>query len=392
MSAPSRIVRIRALLAHHQPTRNVARPTSFTPNSLRLPIHRPLYHTAAVVSTRAQDRWNPWMVATVTAAGILSWQLGHSIVEAESPAKPNVVVDPDSKIELPVIIRSGDGSPARLLGHGVRKITFLKVQVYVVGLYAKESDLDDHNSRFRALPEVQKFQRTDDTMADAAFRAVVQSPIELILRIVPVRNTNGPHLRDGFTRNLTQAAKEQKLNEPDNEEAMEGIMEFKALFPKGNINANQPMTFRKSPDGSMTILLDGEVLGTLRNKWVIENFFLGYLKGDNPISEKARDSIAQGVQNLLLHDIQLLALLVPPPLLPPAPVGLIGLVGVVENLGEEQLDNGLSPLPETKGLSGDIGADLRISDWSNFGLVDPRKAISVILETKETNVAAAAVM
>lgn len=99
----------------------------------------------------------------------------------------------------------------------MRKITFLKVQVYVVGLYAKASDQDDHNSRFRALPEVQKFQRTDKTSSDTAFRAMVQNPIELILRIAPVKNTNGPHLRDGFTRSLTQAAKEQKLSEPDNE-------------------------------------------------------------------------------------------------------------------------------------------------------------------------------
>jgi len=151
---------------------------------------------------------------------------------------------------------SEDGSPARLLGMGVRKITFLKVQVYVVGLYAKASDLDDHNSRFRALPEVQKFQRTDMDSSDTAFKALVQAPVELILRIAPVKNTNGPHLRDGFTRNLTQAAKDQKLNEPDNEEAMEGIMQFKNLFPKGKINVGQALLFRKSPDGSMTIQLD----------------------------------------------------------------------------------------------------------------------------------------
>lgn len=97
----------------------------------------------------------------------------------------------------------------------MRKITFLKVQVYVIGLYAKASDLDDHTSRFRALPEVQKFQRQDDVSCDTAFKAMVQTPIELILRIAPVKNTNGPHLRDGFTRNLTETAKKQKLNEPD---------------------------------------------------------------------------------------------------------------------------------------------------------------------------------
>ncbi|KAK3845116.1 MAG: chalcone isomerase [Linnemannia gamsii] len=241
------------------------------------------------------------MMASVATAGVLSWQLSQSLVESESQAKPDTVIDEDSKVEFPMTIPSEDGSPARLLGFGVRKITFLKVQVYVVGLYAKASDLEDHNSRFRALPEVQKFQRTDAVSSDNAFRAIVQNPIELVLRIVPVRNTNGPHLRDGFTRNLTQAAKQQNLNDIDNEEAMKGIIEFKNLFPKGKINAGQAMLFRKSPDGSMSIELDGEVLGTTRNTWLIESFFLGYLHGDNPISGKARDSISQGIQDLLLQ-------------------------------------------------------------------------------------------
>ncbi|KAG9068099.1 hypothetical protein KI688_011691 [Linnemannia hyalina] len=290
--------RARTLLA--QPARTHA---VFRPVAIRAPIQHHLGRTAAVatVAARTQDRWRPWMMASVATAGVLSWQLSQSLVKSESHAQSATVIDEDSKLEFPRTILSEDGSPARLLGLGVRKITFLKVQVYVVGLYAKASDLDDHNSRFRALPEVQKFQRTDAISSDAAFRAIVQNPIELVLRIAPVRNTNGPHLRDGFTRNLTQALKRQNLNDIENEEAMKGIIEFKNLFPKGKILAGQALLFRKSPDGSMSVELDGEVLGETRNTWLIESFFLGYLHGENPISGKARDSIAQGIQDLLLQ-------------------------------------------------------------------------------------------
>ncbi|KAF8926596.1 Altered inheritance of mitochondria protein 18 mitochondrial [Dissophora ornata] len=288
MSAATRITRMRALLAQ-QPARKAV----FAATSMRAPIHHHLGRTAAVTTVRAQkDTWRPWVAASVATAGVISWQLGNSLVEAENP---------DSKAEFPLTIPSEDGSPARLLGLGVRKITFLKVQVYVVGLYAKVSDLDDHNSRLRALPEVQKFQKADQESADAAFKAIIETPIELILRISPVRNTNGPHLRDGFTRSLTAAAREQKLSEPENQEAMEGIMEFKNLFPKGKIDAKQALLFKKSPDGSMTVQLDNEVLGTIRNRWLIETFFFGYLQGGHPLSEKARDSIAEGIQNLLLQ-------------------------------------------------------------------------------------------
>ncbi|KAK3815240.1 MAG: chalcone-flavanone isomerase-domain-containing protein [Benniella sp.] len=294
MSAATRTIR---LLAKQQPVRFV----SFHSAAVRAPIRQHLSRSAAVTTTRDQNRWKPWMLATAATAGMLSWQLGHSLVYSDSPAKPNTVIDKDSKVEFPLYIPSEDGSPARLLGLGVRKITFLKVQVYVVGLYIKASDLDDHNSRFRALPEVQKFQRTDQQSADIAFRAIVQTPIELILRIQPVRNTNGPHLRDGFIRNLTQAAKEQKLSDIENEEAMQGIMELKNLFPKGKINTNQALLFHRTPDGTLTVQLDGEALGSTRNTWVIENVFFGYLQGEHPISEKARDSIAEGIQNLLLQ-------------------------------------------------------------------------------------------
>ncbi|KAG0341111.1 hypothetical protein BG004_006149 [Podila humilis] len=287
MSAFTRINRARALASFS--THRIV-----TPRSMRVPIQRYIGRTAAV------DRWRPWLAASIATAGVVSWQFAHSLVEAESPAGQDTVMDPDSKVVFPLTIPSQDGSPARLLGLGIRRITFLKVQVYVVGLYAKASDLDDHNSRFRALPEVQKFQRHDDVSADTAFKAMVQTPIELILRIAPVKNTNGPHLRDGFTRNLTEVAKKQNLNEPDLEEAMQGILEFKNLFPKGKINVGQALYFHKSPNGSMTIKLDGEELGTTSNQWLIETFFFGYLQSKNPISPQARDSIAQGIHDLLL--------------------------------------------------------------------------------------------
>ncbi|KAI1315177.1 Altered inheritance of mitochondria protein 18 mitochondrial [Mortierella claussenii] len=297
MSAAARMTRMRTL-AVQQPIRNAA----FAPATMRAPIHRHLGRVAAATTTtRSQDRWRPWMMASIATAGVISWQLATSTVEAESAVKSNTVVDPDSKAVFPLYISANDGSPARLLGLGVRKITFLGIQVYSVGLYGKVSDLDDHNSRFRALPEVQKFQRTDQASADTAFRAMVTTPIELILRIAPVKNTNGPHLRDGFTRNLTQAAKDQKLSETDNAAAMEGILQFKNMFPKSKIGTDQALLFRKSPDGSMTIQLDDEVLGTIHNQWVIETFFFGYLQGENPISPSARDSIADGIQNLLLQ-------------------------------------------------------------------------------------------
>ncbi|KAG0242537.1 hypothetical protein BGW41_003895 [Actinomortierella wolfii] len=257
--------------------------------------------TAVAVAVQRKAQWTPWMSVAVATTGVLAWNLGSSIVYADASSEASHVIDPDSKLEIPRTIPAEDGSPARLLGLGVRKITFLQVQVYVVGLYVKASDLDDHNSRFRTIPEIQKFQKDDNQSADEAYRAMVRAPVELVLRIAPVRNTNGPHLRDGFTRSLTQAAKDQKLNTVDNEEAMDGIMEFKNLFPKGKINVGSALLFRKHADGIMTIEFDGETLGIIKNEWVIENFFMGYLQSKKPISPKARDSIGNAIHDLLLQ-------------------------------------------------------------------------------------------
>ncbi|KAF9153800.1 hypothetical protein DFQ26_000441 [Actinomortierella ambigua] len=263
--------------------------------------HRQAQPIAVTHAVRRKAQWTPWMMAAVATTSALAWQLGSSKIYAEASPETSHVIDPDSKLAVPRTILAEDGSPARLLGLGVRKITFLQVQVYVVGLYAKVTDLDDHNSRLRTIPEIQKFQRDDRQSADEAYRAMVRAPVELVLRIAPVRNTNGPHLRDGFTRALTQAAKDQKLESVENEDAIDGIMEFKNLFPKGKVDVGSALVFRKHADGIMTIEFDGETLGTVKNEWVIENFFMGYLQSKKPMSPKARESIGNGIHDLLLQ-------------------------------------------------------------------------------------------
>ncbi|KAL8931502.1 MAG: hypothetical protein Q9216_007178, partial [Gyalolechia sp. 2 TL-2023] len=123
----------------------------------------------------------------------------------------------------------GTGPPAsteeeyQLLGLGVRKVSFLRIQVYVVGLYVAKSDLpklqegmvrafftssasgDSTVSAATTLVENEKAELRrvlveggsagrGEKMWDEVLRA---SGVKSVLRIVPTRNTDFGHMREG---------------------------------------------------------------------------------------------------------------------------------------------------------------------------------------------------
>src|SRR5690606_31910242 len=111
---------------------------------------------------------------------------------------------------------------------------------------------------------------------------------------------------------------------------MDAIQDFKAKFPKGQVNVQTSFLFIKQKDGALrmeyevcmridlqiffffavsshlisVILYEnkGQELGTIKNTWLSRNFFMGYLNQKNPISEKARLSIADGFERMLSQE------------------------------------------------------------------------------------------
>jgi hypothetical protein len=239
-------------------------------------------------------------------------------------------------------------SEYQLLGLGIRKVSFLRVQVYVLGLYVKTSDLSilqNHlintvNPAASALipSEKEELRRAlldperSEEIWDAILKKKGTEGVNMAIRVVPVRGTDFKHLQDGWMRGVAsrtdevrrrqqaliqqQAQEEKKISLPkpvdESEFADESfglaMKDFKALFqgrgkaPKGSIitltrNSEgvfaatyQPLKATKTGEKPGQVVPMGEV----RDERVGRLVWLLYLGGKNVSSEDARKNIVEG--------------------------------------------------------------------------------------------------
>ncbi|CAG8715457.1 13459_t:CDS:2, partial [Gigaspora margarita] len=187
------------------------------------------------------------------------------------------------KIPIPTYISLYDGTKAKLVGLGIRTVSFLKMKVYVIAMYIGENDIEILK-KWKGYDKVKFLSSTDESVASG----LLDQPVDLAIRIEPVRNTNGQHLRDGFVRALTNRMQNGHLNDDDAEDVLEALKEFKAQFPKSLVKTGTAMILTKQRDGYLRIEYEGAYIGVVKNKWLTKNLFMGYLAADNPISEKHR--------------------------------------------------------------------------------------------------------
>lgn len=233
-----------------------------------------------------------------------------------SPAFPRVV-------QLP-----GESSPYELLGIGVRSVSFLSFHVYAVGIYINSEDK-------AAARKILKADNEGPAQGDlhAALLGpetgteiishLLDNNIRIDIRIVPVRNTDFGHLRDGFVRGilghprykqLTSASPESK-GDPDHikllENLGEGVNELKVAFSrKMSVPKHNILHLVRKADGSLNISYYKGVsenspstekieLGTVKNPEISKIMLLNYLAGKSPASESARASAVDGLVDIL---------------------------------------------------------------------------------------------
>jgi hypothetical protein len=212
-----------------------------------------------------------------------------------------------------------------LVGVGTRTVTFLGFEVYVVGYYIATHDIAAIQARLvkeinpiattlvpserdelkrRLLDPVQGEELWLEILKDVKPRSA--------MRIVPVRNTDFPHLRDGFVRAIT--ARSQVHKEEYNDEAFARSMtEFRTLFNRGKVPAKGELILVRDEKGCLTILYDDgkqqkqktereEVLGTIgrvTDERISRALWLNYLAGKAVASEPARKNIVEGIMEFV---------------------------------------------------------------------------------------------
>ncbi|CAH1768006.1 618_t:CDS:2 [Entrophospora sp. SA101] len=235
-------------------------------------------------------------IKTITSliglSGVTIWYI-HNKKVIHADTSSNLVKDsietieePESKIRIPACITLYDGSKAVLIGMGTRRVSFLNINVYIVGMYIREKDIEILK-KWKGFDKEKFLSSSDESVASM----LLDQPIEISIRIEPIRNTNGQHLRDGFAR---------ALNIRLQDEIVEAIKIFKTKFSKSIIRAGTALVLTRLKDGGLRMDYEGKEMGIVYNDWLSKNIFMGYLSAKHPISIKAKESIAEGFENLLL--------------------------------------------------------------------------------------------
>lgn len=205
-----------------------------------------------------------------------------------------------------------------LVGLGTRSVSFLGINVYVVGFYVATADIAELQARLvkRVNPIASTLVSTekdelrakllDPIEGEAIWEELLKSgvPARTCVRVVPVRDTDFHHLRDGFVRAIqprTDGAKDEKFGE--------AMREFKRIFNRGKVPKQKELLMLRDRDGRLTMVYDEgkssgrQALGTVDDERISRALWMNYLGGKKVASEEVRKSIANGVMEFVERPI-----------------------------------------------------------------------------------------
>ncbi|CAJ0845735.1 13821_t:CDS:2, partial [Entrophospora sp. SA101] len=195
-------------------------------------------------------------IKTITSliglSGVTIWYI-HNKKVIHADTSSNLVKDsietieePESKIRIPACITLYDGSKAVLIGMGTRRVSFLNINVYIVGMYIREKDIEILK-KWKGFDKEKFLSSSDESVASM----LLDQPIEISIRIV-----------------------------------VEAIKIFKTKFSKSIIRAGTALVLTRLKDGGLRMDYEGKEMGIVYNDWLSKNIFMGYLSAKHPISIK----------------------------------------------------------------------------------------------------------
>ena len=218
---------------------------------------------------------------------------------------------------------SGDKTEYTLVGLGLRTVTFVNIQVYVVGYYVATADIaalqnaltkkvnpiattlvpDERASLRGALLDPAEGEQTWDGLLAAGI------PARSAFRVVPVRDTDFHHLRDGFVRAIQARAGAETMADDSFGEAMRV---FRAAFNRGSVPKRKELLLVRDEKGRLSISYDAgtagkkegvpagrQLIGVVEDERVSRALWLNYLAGKKVASEPARKSIVEGIMEFV---------------------------------------------------------------------------------------------
>lgn len=205
-----------------------------------------------------------------------------------------------------------------LVGLGTRTVTFIGIQVYVLGYYIATADIaalqsaltkkvnplatslvpSERDELRSALLDHVEGEKTWDGLLAAGI------PARSVFRLVPVRDTDFHHLRDGLVTAIK--ARAPAMAGADDESFGEAMKQFRAAFNRGSVPKKKELLLIRDGEGRLSIEYNAgksgkkrELIGTVDDERVSRALWLNYLAGAKVASEPARASIVEGIMEFV---------------------------------------------------------------------------------------------
>ncbi|THZ84522.1 hypothetical protein D6C84_04066 [Aureobasidium pullulans] len=211
-----------------------------------------------------------------------------------------------------------------MVGLGIRTVSFLSIEVYVMGLYVRTQDISTLQARLIHLinPDAStlvpgekdglKQRMLDpDTSVEIWEQLLREEGIRSAWRVVPSKNTDFAHLRDGWVNGIKRATTEVnrvKQTNPkivtadyENESFGDAMRDFKGMFSGGRTPKGSVVLMLRDAPGSMQVLFEDPAKGTgiervgkVEDPRISRLIWMGYLAGKNVSSEPTRKNVVDG--------------------------------------------------------------------------------------------------
>jgi hypothetical protein len=209
-----------------------------------------------------------------------------------------------------------------LVGLGLRTVTFVNLQVYVVGYYVATADIAALQSALAKkvdpiattlVPAERDQLRSallDPAEGEQTWNELLAAgiPARSAFRVIPVRDTDFHHLRDGFVRAIQARASPDMMADDHFGEAMR---QFRAVFNRGSVPKRKELLLVRDETGRLSIAYDGgankkegreagrQLVGVVEDERVSRLLWLNYLAGKKVASEPARKNIVEGIMEFV---------------------------------------------------------------------------------------------
>ncbi|KAM0205457.1 hypothetical protein ACHAPA_009683 [Fusarium lateritium] len=249
----------------------------------------------------------------VVPTGNKTIQLFPRTLEVEGVGAAGDVAGP-----IAAAVTDKHGTEFTLVGLGTRTVTFLGFEVYVAGFYVATQDVEKlqrylvkkiNPMATTLIPsEKDELRRVlqDATEGEETWNAILKDAgCRSAFRIIPVRDTDFPHMRDGFVRAIQ--ARSGRNPAYNDEEFGNAMKHFKVLFQRGLVAKKNELLLIRDATGKLTISYnDGTrkepqktVLGSVEDERLSRLLWLNYLSGSKVASEEARKNIINGVMEFV---------------------------------------------------------------------------------------------